>query len=265
MVYRRKTYGVTQKRLKKRWYFDATIGKNVPIIGGTGIRMGTGALGKRSLATAVKTIVRRGIEATHYKIFNGSTSAITLQHQTLNTLNLLGNIPRGDNWNNRNGDIVHLSCIELNFSMIYNTNNVLLNDVKVKYWVIRDEDEYLNASDSFGSGVGSGKFINSPLYTTEGIWDPKKVSVVATGQHTFKAQAISVDTVSAGYITPAQTKQEKILICPNAKFVYETQSNFGKNPNYYLVVCASSPNAVVGTTDLCYISVDGMVKFKNSQ
>jgi len=261
MVYRKKTYGKSKKQ--KRWYFDATIGKNVPIIGGTGLRMGTGALGKRSLTAAVKTIVRKGIEATHYKIFDGNTSNVTLQHSTLNTLNLLGNIPRGDNWNNRNGDIIHISCIEIYLSMIANTTNSLPNDIKVKYWVIRDEDEYLNASDAIGSGVGSNKFINSPLYATEGLWDTKKVSVVASGVHLFKSTSL---TVSGGtYVTPAQTKTERLLICPNSKFVYETQTNFGKNPNYYLVVVASTPNGILGTTNLCYLSVDGMVKFKNSQ
>jgi hypothetical protein len=258
MVYRRKTYGKNKKQ--KRWYFDATIGKNVPIIGGTGLRMGTGALGKRSLAAAVKTIVRRGIEATHYKIFNGNTSNTTLQHSTLYTMNLMGNIPRGDNWDNRNGDIIHISCIELNLKLIANGTNNLPNDILVKYWVIRDEDEYLNASDAISSGVGSNKFINSPLYATEGIWDTKKVSVVTSGVHTFKSTSVSL--VGGNYVSPAQTKTEKVLICPNAKYVYETQTNFGKNPNYYLVVTASSPNAI---TNLCYIFVDGMIKFKNSQ
>lgn len=259
MVYRRKANG--NKKLQKRFYFDATIGKNVPIVGGTGLRFGTGALAKRSLAAAVKDIVHKKIETTQYKIFSGSDSGLALLHSTLYTVNLLGNIPRGDNWNNRNGDTIHLSCIDLNITMYGNTAQNLINAIRFNYWVIRDEDEYLAGSDGIGSGVGSGKFINTPNYTTAGIWDPKKVTVVASGQHTMSPAVVNTSSAQSA----VTQKTEKILLCPGAKFTYETNSNYGKNPNYYLVITASSYGGSQGVTNLGAVFLDGMIKFKNSQ
>lgn len=255
MVYRKTQGG---KKLQKRFYFDATIGKNVPIVGGTGLRFGTGALAKRNLTAAVKDIVHKKIEATQYKIFDGTVTGLAMAHSTLYTLNLLGNIPRGDAWNNRNGDIIHLSCIELTLQMYANTTQGLRNSITFKYWVIRDEDEYLSGTDTVGSGVGSNKFINSPNYTTAGIWDPKRVSVVASGQHIFNP---TVDAATGSVVH----KSDKILICPGAKFTFETNSNFGKNPNYYLVITSSVYGGSIGTTTTGACFIDGMIKFKNSQ
>lgn len=241
----------------KRWYVNATVGKSVPFIGGTGIKFGSGnGNQKRSLASAVKDIVRKGVEATHYKVFDGSVSGTSLLHNTFYTVNLLGNIPRGDNWNNRNGDIIHLSCMDLNLHMYGNTTQTTSSDITFKYWVLRDTDEYLGASDAWGSGVGGSKLINVPNYITAGIWDPKRVSVVSSGSHIFKRNS---STQTIGY------KSEKIMICPDAKFTFETGTNFGKPPNYYLVIASSVYNGSSGVTSTGAVFLDGMIKFKNSQ
>lgn len=257
MVYRKKN-----QRLKKRFHISASAGRNVPFIGGSKFSFG---LGKRSLASTVKKIVRSGIEATHYKIFSGSTTQTNLLHNTLYTTNLLGNIPRGDNWNNRNGDIIHISCIDLNLKLTANINNDLRNDVKMNWWIIRDEDEYLSGSDSIGSGVGSTKFINSPTDVTEGIWDPKKVTVVKQGYQIFKpwfgTYSGSPLTLNVG----TTQSHHRLMICPNAKFTFETGTNYGKNPNYYLVLCATVYAGSTGTTVVGQAVVDGQIKFKNSQ
>lgn len=252
------------KRFRNKWFLEGSLGPGVPFIGGSKVRFGTKAK-KAAFTKAVKAVVHKQIQTTQYKVFSGSVSATSLLHNNFYTLNLLGNIPRGEDWNERIGDIIHISAIDLNLTLYSNIATNQTNSIKFKYWVIRDEDEYNGGSDNFVlTGPGAGKLLNAPNYNTQGIWDPKQVTVVASGSHVFTPPYLMLDATPALRSTVDQVTH-KILITPNAKFTYETGTNFGKPPNYYLVVTASEYGGVNNTTVVGAMFLDGSIKFKNSQ
>lgn len=151
-----KKHNYRGKRLQKRWYFDATIGKNVPIIGGTGLRMGSGPLQKRSLNALVKQAVTATLPQKH-KVIDAVTAA-KYAHQTNYTFNPLGNIPVGTGEQQRLATEIRVKYIKLRICL---QNDTTLGapaqnfPKQVRILWVRSDEQVMGGLDTFGSGLGN--------------------------------------------------------------------------------------------------------------
>ena len=170
----------TQKN--KRWYLDATIGKSVPIVGGTSLKAGSGTLQKRSLLS--KTVKQAVVAMQDNKqkiITGGGTSSMT--HNTIYTLNPLGNIPIGAGANSRVGSEIYVKNIILRLMISNRTAaaSATGRDSATMFrvmWVKIDQD-YLSGSDSLSTGVGSTDvFVQASNYLALSAVDYNRAEVL---------------------------------------------------------------------------------------
>lgn len=101
----------TRKNVKRRGFqFSATVGRNVPFIGGSSVRLGTRA------NKAVKKVVRRELnkqeEIKQYYPTSASSSALT--HNTVYTLSPIQGLTTGTSANNRVADQIFLRKLVIN-------------------------------------------------------------------------------------------------------------------------------------------------------
>ena len=102
-------------RKGKRWYFDASLSKSIPFVGGSSLRMGSGALTKRSITQAVRAQVIRTQENKQKIVNSGASSGMT--HSTIYTFNPLGNIPIQTGQNGRIGSEIFIKNIILRMNI----------------------------------------------------------------------------------------------------------------------------------------------------
>lgn len=103
----------TRRPLRKRWFVDARIGKNVPIIGGTGFAAGSGAKKK---AAPLRRMIRREIykqEEVKTLIANLSSPSGGMIHNTLYTNAPLQNLQTGTADGQRTGSQIFLRHLKI--------------------------------------------------------------------------------------------------------------------------------------------------------
>lgn len=240
MAYNRKNYRSkkTTGRIRKRG-FNASFS-------GFGMKASLGY--KRSLQSAVKSIVRRDLETPMHWIVSEQSQVV--KQNTHYTLNPFAAIPQGDTFGSRNGDVIHLDTLKVKCQMSPNTTNAVSH---VRLLLVKSTERYSPAS-TWVSGIGSTDlYINNPTNpTAHGIIDPKKCSVIFDKLVKFKA------SVSSQIMDDLQTFSVPL----NTTFTYETGTTYGKHSNYYFVVIPNQPGGVTGTTDIAtvYISFDAIFK-----
>lgn len=232
-------------KLRKRWYLNA--GATLPFVGKTQIRMGN--LQKRSIINTV----RKGLEDPLHKVIAGAQQACT--QSTHYTLNLLGNIARGDTGADRTGDNIHLDALK--FNMLFSNNGAtnLANEKILRIMIVKADAEVLGASDAWGSGLGSTDlYQDSASLPVFACINPKLVT---------KVYDKCVRLIPQGAVQSLTRISELIPI--NQRFTYKSGTNFGKQINYYMVINIYEPGATSGTTNvgLVYLSTD--LIFKDSK
>jgi len=250
VTYQRRRNKVGGLRRRKRWFFNATLPKSVPFVGGAGVSFGSGKMGKRSLVKTVKRTVHKMEEAKH-KIINATQ---TPKHDTIYTLNLLGNISQGNTGFTRNGDSVFVEAIKIRNYMEQLAANE--NTVFFRLLLVRHDNDHLSGSDNWGSGLGltdiyhTGSTIAGII---QGLVDAKKVSVLLDKTYTVNKQVTGKVNV----------KIDSMLIPIKQKFVYKDGTNYGKFANYYLVLHAFASGGSTGTTDTGLFNTSVDVIFKD--
>lgn len=249
MVYVRKNKSVkkgSKVSKNKRWFFDATIGKNVPIIGGTGLRMGSG-LAKRSLM--VQPTMNK------QKIISGGSTA-TMKHNTLYTLNPLGNITIGSGDNARLTNSIFVKNVVLKMNVNDNGAGSLVNSkIYRALWVLLDQ-EYLSGSDALGAGVGSTDlFVQGASYTPLSAIDHNRCKILYDETFTMNP------TISTG-----QMCQFHNFTLPYGKiFKYSTPtSNYSNQGNLYFVIVGYETGATAGVTNVLAVDFECTVNFTDA-
>ena len=148
--------GLAKKGLRKRWYLDATIGKNVPIIGGTGLRMGTGMVKRavrQELARRQDTKILAGHQA-----FTGS-----LGMDTIYTVSPCQAIVQGTDKNQRVGNEIFLRYIRLH-GLLGNSSTV--PETRYRVMCIATNKTYTGSTpyDWTGAGAVSASWITDGLF-----------------------------------------------------------------------------------------------------
>lgn len=231
MPYRRKP--VNKRRNKKRWYLDATIGRNVPIIGGTGLRMGT----QRAVQRQVK---RQLLKTEETKKLVTQLPQWTMAQGTIYTVQL-NNIPQGTTSSSRVGDAVFY-C---GFNVKFQVNQVVPNAIW-RFYIIRHRESYGSpVQGTWGTGIGSSLMFRGNDVTPTSYLNSDDVTVVC-------AKTLKVDAKFTG----EQPVREFRMNCRVMKnFQFRTNSQFdGEYSNYYLVgipyAVTIGGTYVIGTTNI---------------
>lgn len=231
------------KRLRKRDWSAS--------IGGFGMRAGFSYKSKRSLPGVITDTIRKNLE-TPYHYVHGEKQIVCL-HNTWYTLNLLSPITKGDNNDNRSGDIIHIDCIK--FRNLQLNNSTSDNDLIFRFLVVKIRDQVGPTDGSWGSGLGTPDlFLNAPTNPVlAGLIDSKKVTVLHDELIKVRKQ------MAANIISPNQQFHLKL----DQKYLYETGTVHGKNNNIYCLVMASQYGAVQGTTTVGTFVMSADIIFKN--
>lgn len=251
---------VKNTRFRKRWYFDATIGKSVPIIGGTGLRMGSGPLTKRSINTAVKSAMINTL-AKKTKVIN-PTTFVPLNHDTWHTLNPLGNIPIAVGEASRLSTDIHVKQIKFT-AVVANLLGLptasRTQAIYVRAILVRSEVDAIAGIDTFASGLGgTNLLVNGQNSTQLGMLDKDKCTVLA--DQTFRVPQSTVDGC------PSTLKFDFNCPLQNFPFKYESlTSNYSSvNKNVYLVLAPYLLGPSIGTS-ACEIQFSMTVDFADGR
>lgn len=246
-TYKKRTYTKKpQQRLRKRWYFDASIPKTVPFVGGTSLRMGSGNLVKRSITAAVKNaIVNAG--PTKHKVVD-ATTLVFLQHQTTYTWNPLGNIPIGTGETSRLATDIHVKKIKLKFVFANDaTQSTLLRNqpLHVRVMWIRSDAQVQGGTDVFGSGLGnSDLFVPGFSLPFNAVIDKDRCTAIS--DNSYRIPAASVD----GTYSVLQFDYD----CPLKDFGFKYDgltSNYSSvNKNLYCIVIPYQVGQTTGVNAL---------------
>lgn len=252
MVYRKRNYKKTNKKtgLKKRWYFSA--GAKLPIVGQTNISFGSGSLNKRSLTSKIKATELRLAETKRKTVTNASIPTST--HNTIYTFNPLGNITAGTAVSNRLGDRIFVKGINVRLHLF---SPYADQDVKYRFIVCKHDDEYLSASDAWGSGLGSSQLFYNYNDGVIAQTDPRRVHIIHDEILQLPRMSVSA--------TPAQNvsllKDMYINVSHDQQYV--TGTNFNKKQNLYLAIIPYRVGGTTGTTICGQVDMSAVVTFKD--
>ncbi|AXH79567.1 MAG: hypothetical protein [Circular genetic element sp.] len=211
---------------------------------------------KRSLSSTVTDIVRRNLETPQHHVISDSAQSAMTQN-TFYSFNLLSGLAKGDSNFQRNGDTIHIDAIKLNL-FTQNYASAPNNPAYIRYMIVKENGRVLPGGTTWGSGLGSPDlFINLPvgLPALSGIFDPKKTTVLMD-------TLVKIVPQYPGQVS-AQTTATTIKV--DQKFVYETDTVWGKNINYYLVAVPYIPGGTTGVTSVNDTRLSFDIIFKNSK
>lgn len=251
-----------KSRLKKRWYFDASIPKSVPLIGGSSLKMGSGNLSKRSLNSIVKEVQLKNAVLKHKVIDNAGTTATMLANTHI-THNPLGNIPIGTGENARLSTDIIVKSIMFHFAITPNLLNPapLTNaPIFLRFMWVRSETDVLASQDIFGSGLGtSSLYISGFSGTILSPLDKDKVTILS--DTTVKIPQGNLSTINNTILYKTE--------CPlkDFPFRYSTPTSAFSvvNKNVYLVVFPYQDQGVTGTTNICNYQFTADIQYVDSR
>lgn len=149
-----------KRRLKKRWYLDASIGKNVPLIGGTGLRMGSGLI-KRQIRQELARQQDNKQVAGHQPYENLITH---LGMDTLYVSSPVQNMVEGTSNSNRTGSEVFLRYSKVKGLL---GNKSTLAEVRYRLMCVASSKPYSATTTTPQSWGGiSAQFITDGLFNS---------------------------------------------------------------------------------------------------
>lgn len=247
MGYRKNTKQIKPKgRFRKRWYIDARVGKNVPIIGGSGIRLGT---------RGVKKIVRREISrAEETKIFaTNDLKSTGLLMNTLYTLSPL-TITGGTGSNQRIGKDIYLRHLKVRLAI---QNTTTQNQVQYRVMVLWSDSQYiLDWTTYAGVGIGSSDiFYGSNNYTGALIDNKRNVKIICDKLYTVTAP-----------VSGTLVKKNFSFDCPLFQKVtfINAANNILKDMQLYVVVIPTTPAGTSGVTAVGDFSAQALLTYKDA-
>lgn len=223
MAYRR-----GRRQLRKRWYVDARIGKNVPIIGGTGFVAGTGRrpYQRRALATYVK---RQVIKQEETKETVSRIMATGMTHQNVYNLKL-NNIPQGTGGKERVGDSVFYCGFNLKFSVVPSLANTFW-----RIYVVRARQSSptttATAFDGASPAIGASLLFRNSDTNPDSYLNTDDVNVICSKQ-------LKIDQKFTGETGIVRYFRLNCKIMK--KYQFQTGSQEGEYYNYYLIVVPNS-------------------------
>jgi len=249
MVYRKKRFtkrNFKGKKGKRSFYFDATLSKNVPLVGGSHLRFG-----KRQLQTALKEVAQ-----TKY-FYNVFDTASPLKHNTIYTSSFVQQIVQGTGDNNRIGTKIHLDKHLIRFNL---QNAAAAGNIELRVMVIWLDTEY-GAGPTYTSAVGA-----TDLFQDGGVggfsgWtrllDNRKACNVIHDQ-VYKLNSIDI----ANQVT---IKSFDININYNKIVHYSATTAYFTRPDkqLYVLWIPNVVNGTTGTTDVCTIGAQSYLSFKD--
>lgn len=238
----------------KRWYVDATIGKSVPFVGGSGIRFGsgTGKLAKRSLDSHIKQVVRKSVLEPK-KHYTGDVASPTALHNTMYTYNFTKDITQGTGDNQRESDYINVNKVHLNLHLQGPSGGTT---TKIAYRVMLVKTR----QNSTTAGIISAHFGSSVMFYPGSSdlllahWDPRLTTVLHDKIHTITPQV-------ATQITSTRTE----LTFSPGKFVYDEGNQVGKFYNYYLVVIPYLERGTTGVTAVGDFKINVITNFTDGK
>lgn len=238
---------------KKRWYFGASA--NLPIVGKTSIGFGSGKA-KR----AIINTVRRGLEDPQHKLWskpgNGPPDTV-MSHNTIYTLNLTGNINKGDDEDNRTGETIHLEALKFRVHFT-SVSGQVTNGNRPKTFrvmIVKHDGDHLGGFDVFGGGLGSTDLFQGNTNPVFEWPNPKNVTVLYDNK-------VKITPVIN---TEQYEKECSDILKLNTPFTYKSDQNYGKTWNLYLVIMGYEPSGTTGTTTIGRAYFHGDLIFKDSR
>lgn len=248
MVYRKFTPRKTAAK-SKRWFVDATLGKNVPFIGGSGVRFGNGTLTKRSLMNTVRNTI---LEEKQFQLSNSGGS---LTHNTIYSSNLLGNIPIQVGSAGRLGQKLHMKATTLNINITGVTGSTY--PIHCRVMVLRSNAQYHSGSSSITAGLGSTDIFeagHSELLIAP--TDSNKCVILYDRLVQLKTTNYSAGTADAATLhIPLKAGNYEYLT---------TTSNYMRDKNLYLVFIPYYYGGTPGTTVCCTVLQETCINFTDS-
>lgn len=248
MVYRqnqrRKPVG---RRVRRRWYLDASIGKGVPIVGGTGIKMGT---------NAVKRVVRREIykqEETKMASFAGPTTS--LGNGTIYTLTPLKGIVQGTGASERVGDQIYLRHIKMRTTLV----STVQGAIRIRVLALWRDDSYVHLNPySYQSLIGSTDLFYSTSASMTHALINNKLDHQIICDKVFTVPHNGGDSV----VKPERTFDVDCSV--NKKVTFASDGRLKDKQLYFVLIC-STTGSPQGTSDVFNpVSTDFLVSYKDS-
>lgn len=215
---------------------------------------------KEPLYKTVRKLIHAG-ETAHHKTWSEVNNLIL--HNTLYSLTITGNIAKGTSNGNRVGDEIFLEALKGKILFTNNSAAVVDNsETLYRVSVIRCNTSVLSASDAFSSAAVANSEVylttvtNSPMTA---LFDPKSCTV-------FYDEVVKFEPAITASSLTYQNKKVMVLdlYCKfKRSFVYETNSNYGKLYNYYVLISGFNASGVTGTTNIGNAYFSGDLIFKN--
>ena len=265
--YRRKPTYKKKPFAKKRRGFglDFQVGRGVPIVGGTRLRLGT---------RAVRKIARREImaqEETKLRTFaissfpTGTAYNTPLLNDTVYTYCPLSLIPQGDDVTERVGRQIFVRHVRFRIvTAVPSTANV---DTTYRMLVIWSEQNYLQTGGVFApmsslvkatdlfqdSSIGTGASLHHALFDNK-----KNFKVICERKFMVKASNAT---------NPSPYEREFNLECPimqKVTMVLDTIPTLLKDQQLHLVLIPNQVGAATSTTHQPRVTVQAMVTYKDA-
>lgn len=237
----------------KRWYVNATVGKNVPLIGGTGINFGSGKA-KRSLDAHIKSVVKRQVLVP--KLYRSGESILsTILQNTVYTRNLYSAIVQGDDEEQRTADTIGIKSHKIKMRIKSHSSGT----TDECHWRV------LIVKSKVADATTGWK--NNHIGSSQIFWDSPSDMLVA--MCCYDECTILYDNTFSMKPTATTQKISKVIdvnFNPPSNFQYAESNNaLGKFYNYYLVVVGDRERAVTGTDVIGDIVYSDAISFVDSK
>lgn len=231
-------------RNHKRWHLSAKIGKNVPIIGGSGIHLGS---------RGIKSVVKREINKNQQtKVFITAESTGSPLQNTFYTLSPFQGLVAGTADNNRIGQRVFIRHLKIR-GLINNLTTI--PEFKLRVWVVKTDAQWNNGWAFTSSQIGGSDLVYTATNPVFALNNNKSTCTVICDK-TFSVKAD---------FTNEQKAQMIEMDCPIMKEeIYAPSSVFFKEQNYYVVVNGFGFSGVTGVTTVGGVTWTAIVTYKNA-
>jgi len=243
------------KGLHSKWYVDATIPRGVPIVGGGGIRFGSGNQPVRRMQSkTVQSVIRQGIrsiEPLKYNTLSDTTQALQSTH--FYVFNPLANIPVGSGETARVSTDIFVKKIQIKGwlkSLQTNGTGVNNNPVHLRVMWIRMTKKTGSGGVIFSADTITPAEMFLPGQTQVGsnlihMLDPDKVTIIAD----------DIYTLTQGGVALAYQSKVLDISCPLENFPFrfggpvgDVDANYSNhNKNIYCILSVNCANTL--TTD----------------
>lgn len=246
MVYNRKKY--------KRWYVDAKIGKNVPIIGGTGFAAGSGDKQKRSLDAHIRKVVRTQVLEPKLYTSNSNAQASCL-HNTIYTFNILRDIVVGTDENARLADTINVKSFKAKLNL-YNPSGGSVSQNIYRVMIVK--------SKIANSTAG---WLSSALGYNDIFW-PGTTNDISTAMVNYNQLSVIHDQLVTlqPQITTGRIRKQIEISANIGKYIYEENvPSLGKFFQYFVVVIPILLNGTTGVTVAGDFDMTHCISFTDSK